>query len=104
MFLCVRDFSYQVPYGVVYGNEYASKIVEKPINQFLINSGIYIISKDAVNLIRNNDAPFDMPYIINKLIDENQIVGKYHLQDFWYDIGTINDLKKCEKLLEKIKF
>ena len=37
----------------------------KPINQFLINSGIYIISKDAVNLIRNNDAPFDMPYIIN---------------------------------------
>ena len=89
--MCKR-FSYQVPYGVVYGNEYASKIVEKPINQFLINSIIYIISR-CCKPRRNNDAPFDMPYIINKR-DENQIVGKYHLQDFWYDIGTINDLKK----------
>ena len=102
--ICVRDFSYQVPYGVVYGNEVAKKIVEKPTNQFLINSGIYIFSENAIHLIQQNKTPFDMPHAVNMLIESNHEVGKYHLQDFWFDIGTINDLKKCEKLLEKIKF
>ena len=67
--ICVRDFSYQVPYGVVYGNEVTKEIVEKPTNQFLINSGIYIFSENAIHLIQKYDTY--MPYAVNKLIESN---------------------------------
>ena len=66
--VCVRNYEQQVPFGVVYGGDRVTSIVEKPRNQFLINSGIYIINKDAVKKIICNVAPFDMPTMINKLI------------------------------------
>ena len=42
-----EEYDYQIPYGVINinGNKIVD-IVEKPIQRFLVNAGIYILSKN----------------------------------------------------------
>ena len=96
--VCVRNYEQQVPFGVVYGGDRVTSIVEKPRNQFLINSGIYVINKDAVEKIMRISAPFDIPTVINQSIDQGGKVGMYHLTDFWIDIGRPDELNKAENV------
>jgi dTDP-glucose pyrophosphorylase len=96
--ICVRNYEQQVPFGVVYGSDSVTSIVEKPRNQFLINSGIYIINKTILEKIILNTPPFDMPDVINKLINQGEKIGMYHLKDFWIDIGDPHELKKAENV------
>lgn len=98
--VCVRNYEQQVPFGVVYGSDRVTSIVEKPRNQFLINSGTYIINKSILAKIMLNTAPFDMPDAINKLIKQGENIGMYHLKDFWIDIGNPNELKKAENVYQ----
>lgn len=96
--VCVRNYEQQVPFGVVYGGNSVTSIVEKPSNQFLINSGIYVINKVPLEKIILNAAPFDMPTVINQSIEQGGKVGMYHLTDFWIDIGRPDELKKAENV------
>ena len=99
--ICVRDFSYQVPFGVVYGGKLIDSVVEKPVTQFLINSGIYILSSKIVKELKLADTPFDIPTKINQLIGLGYKVGKYHFEDFWLDIGRHSELEKAKKVFEE---
>lgn len=96
--VCVRNYEQQVPFGVVYGDDSVTSIVEKPKNKFLINSGVYIINRGALEKIVLNPAPFDMPTVINQSIDQGGKVGMYHLRDFWIDIGRPDELNKAENV------
>jgi dTDP-glucose pyrophosphorylase len=96
--VCVRDYMQEVPFGVVYGDEYVDRISEKPKNQYLINSGMYVLSKPIVETLAKLNAPFDMPEKINELIDQNKVVGKYHFNNFWMDIGNPDDLIKMREI------
>ena len=94
--ICVRSYNQQVPFGVVYGNENVTSIVEKPMNQFLINSGIYVLNKAFVEKMIKNPIPFDITTVINQFIFQGEKIGMYHLNDFWIDIGSPDQLKKAE--------
>ena len=42
--MCVREYEYQVPYGVIESDgHYIRSMVEKPIQRFFINAGIYLL-------------------------------------------------------------
>lgn len=96
--LCVRDFSYQVPFGVVYGGKRIDSVVEKPVVQYLINSGIYVLSSKVVKKLKLADTPFDIPAKINEFIGLGYKVGKYHFEDFWLDIGSYSELEKAKQV------
>mgnify|MGYP000555384188 CR=1 FL=1 len=48
--MCVREYAFQVPYGVVQIDNYNIKeIKEKPVHKFFVNAGIYVLNKTLIN-------------------------------------------------------
>ncbi|MGE5607177.1 MAG: nucleotidyltransferase family protein [Bacteroidota bacterium] len=93
--MCVRDYQFQVPYGVVNINDNRLVgIVEKPIQQFFVSAGIYVINPEVLDLIPN-DVPQDMPELFEKLIKEQKEVAVFPIREYWMDIGRISDFEKA---------
>ena len=84
----------KLPYGVIDTKD--DKIVsvrEKPILNFLINAGIYILSPSTLDVIPE-DQPFDMPDMIQTLVDQERKVGTYFINGEWQDLGTMENYNK----------
>ncbi|WNL27659.1 nucleotidyltransferase family protein [Arcobacter cryaerophilus gv. pseudocryaerophilus] len=93
--MCVREYDFQVPYGVV--NIKDSKIVsieEKPIHKFFVSAGIYMLSSEVLNYIPKNEF-FDMPTLFEKLISLNQNTVSFPIREYWLDIGRMEEYKKA---------
>ena len=58
--MCVRDYMHQVPYGVIAADDHRlSEIVEKPVQRFLVNAGIYVLEPEAIDMVPRGVA-YDM--------------------------------------------
>lgn len=93
--MCVREYDFQVPYGVV--NIKDSKILsieEKPIHKFFVSAGIYMLSSEVLNYIPKNEF-FDMPTLFEKLISLNQNTVSFPIREYWLDIGRMEEYKKA---------
>lgn len=93
----VREHEYQVPYGVVevVDNKIES-IVEKPINRYFVNAGIYVIEPEVLKLIPN-DTFFDMPTLFEKIKLEKFHSSAFPVREYWCDIGKPSDYEKANK-------
>lgn len=99
-----RNYQYQIPYGVIETNGLdVIKISEKPIYDFGINSGIYIINSEIIKNQKIN-LKKDMPELIEKEIMLNRKVLIYRIYDYWRDIGKITDLEMAYKEINHINF
>lgn len=80
-------YQHQVPYGVVEcdGNDRVSSIAEKPIRNYLVNAGVYILPPKAKDMVPAG--AYDMPALLNRLT-----VGAYAIEGHWYDVGQFADL------------
>ncbi|MDX4039999.1 nucleotidyltransferase family protein [Aliarcobacter skirrowii] len=93
--MCVREYDFQVPYGVV--NIKDSKIVsieEKPTHKFFVSAGIYMLSSEVLNYIPKNEF-FDMPTLFEKLISLNKNTVSFPIREYWLDIGRMEEYKKA---------
>ncbi|MDP2559850.1 nucleotidyltransferase family protein [Psychrobium sp. 1_MG-2023] len=94
--MCVRDYDYQVPFGVVEGEgTEITTIIEKPIHRFFINAGIYVINPSILHSLKPN-TPMDIPSLFKKLIGQNKRVLKFPIHEYWLDIGQLPDYSKAQ--------
>ncbi len=94
--MCVREYDFQVPYGVVkVDNEKITSIVEKPIHNFFVNAGIYILSESILNNIPDNSF-YDMPTLFDELISQEQTVLSFPIHEYWLDIGRPSDFEQAQ--------
>jgi NDP-sugar pyrophosphorylase family protein len=94
--MATKRFSMKVPYGVLdMNNGNLLSIKEKPDVEFLINAGIYIVSPSALDIIPKNQY-YDMPDLIQTLIQQGRKVETYYLDCEWQDIGTIENYNKAK--------
>jgi len=94
--MCVREFEYQVPYGVINGaGDRVESMVEKPIQKFYINSGIYVLNPSVFSSVAKNTT-IDMPTLLEKHIMDNKIVNKYPIHEYWLDIGQMQDFERAQ--------
>lgn len=92
----VREFEYQVPYGVVtLANNRIQSIEEKPIKTCLVSAGIYVLSPEAIDFIPKGEY-FDMPELFSRMIQAQRITRSYLIKDYWLDIGRISDYEKAQ--------
>lgn len=92
---------YKIPYGVVRFEE-GGKVVditEKPEYSFVVNAGVYVLSKEALQFVPQ-DSPFDMTDLIKILIENKKNIFTYPVNENDYiDIGQWEEYKKAiEKL------
>jgi len=93
--MCVREYDFQVPYGVVALNqEKISSIVEKPVHTQFVNAGIYVLSRSTLKLVPK-DRFFDMTDLFHFLLKNNKNVIAFPLREYWIDIGRSEDLEKA---------
>lgn len=93
--MCVREYDFQVPYGVV--NIDGSKILsieEKPVHKFFVSAGIYMLSPDALEYIPANEF-YDMPTLFDKFISEKKNAISFPLREYWLDIGRMSDFERA---------
>ena len=89
------------PYGVVdLSDNIIVSIREKPDLHFLINAGIYIISPSALDIVSKGEY-FDMPDLVQTLIDQGRHVETYHINSEWYDLGTMETYEKINALVKR---
>ncbi len=93
--MCVREYDFQVPYGVVnIDGSHILSIEEKPVHKFFVSAGIYMLSPNVLKLIPK-DKFYDMPSLFEKLISEKQNVISFPLREYWLDIGRMEEYKKA---------
>ncbi|WP_319467411.1 nucleotidyltransferase family protein [uncultured Pseudodesulfovibrio sp.] len=93
--MAVRSFDIQVPYGVVeVDNRRITAIEEKPIHQFFVNAGIYILNPDVVAAIPKNQY-LDMPTLFSQLMNEGEMTSAFPIHEYWMDIGRKQDFDQA---------
>jgi dTDP-glucose pyrophosphorylase len=98
--VAVREYSYEVPFGVIENEDgFIKNISEKPTQHFFVNAGIYILEPELIKMIPKNEF-YDMPSLINKLVKENEQVASYLIREYWLDIGRNSELEKARSEYE----
>lgn len=100
----VRQFDMQVPYGVIeaVGGE-VSGVREKPKLKFLVNAGIYILEPTVRKYIPQSQS-YDMPELIQRLVDEGLSVTSFPVLEYWLDIGQHDDYERAHKDVQKLRW
>lgn len=94
--MAVREYSFQVPYGVVEtDNERLVAISEKPVHNFFVSAGIYVIEPEALDMIPLGK-PYDMPQLFEAIIAQKEEAVVFPIREFWLDIGRLDDLERAQ--------
>lgn len=94
--MCVREYDYQIPYGVVNGEGgKITSMVEKPIHRFFVNAGIYVLSPQVVNSVAHNQK-IDMPTLLEQHRVERDNILMFPIHEYWLDIGRMDDFKRAQ--------
>jgi len=93
--MCVRQYDYQIPYGVVrFDGITLQGIDEKPVHKFFVNAGIYALSPNALDFIPKNQF-FDMPSLFHILGEQNVNTTVFPVREYWMDIGQMKDFERA---------
>lgn len=99
--MCIREYDYQVPYGVVKLEDHRLiSVEEKPVHRFFVNAGIYVLGPEAVAEIPPH--AFDMPSLFDKLVEKGREISVFPVREYWLDIGHLADLEKAHGDFERI--
>lgn len=103
--VAVRQYDLQVPYGVLEcEGVYVQQLREKPVFNFLVNAGIYLVDPAAHSIIPYNKH-FNMTDLIQALIDDGKNVASFPIVEYWLDIGQHADyLRAQEDMIERENF
>ena len=100
--MCVREYDFQVPYGVVKIEDNAILgIDEKPVQRFFVNAGIYVLEPEALDQIPPNTF-FDMPNLFEKLIAQKSKTLVFPIREYWLDIGQLADYDRANGEFEQV--
>jgi dTDP-glucose pyrophosphorylase len=93
--MCVREYDFQVPYGVVKMDKHRlMAIEEKPVQHFFVSAGIYVLDPNVLQFIPP-DKFYDMPSLYDFLIKQNYEAAAFPIREYWLDIGRMDDFERA---------
>lgn len=102
MSVAAVPYSVSVPYGIFELNgRNITGVKEKPVYNYFANAGIYLIKKDVLDLIPQNEF-FNATDLIEMLVIRNKKVVRYPITGFWLDIGSKEEYAKAQNLVKHI--
>lgn len=94
-----------IPYGVfeVGQNGTIDSIKEKPVVSSLINTGMYVVNPELVDLIPEG-VMFHMPDLLEMIRQQNLKIGLFPIsEDAFLDMGEFAEMKRMEEKLDLVK-
>ena len=89
-----------MPYAfgnIFFDGDHVTGIEEKPDIVKFILTGIYLMQPHIFEIIPR-DTYFGMDMLIKGMLKRNLPVVKYELQEYWLDIGEINDYERAQDI------
>lgn len=94
--LCVRQYEFQIPYGVVkQDQQQVIGIEEKPLQSCLTNAGIYVLDHSLIKIVAEQKR-LDMPTLLNQQVANGEHVAMFPINDYWLDIGREADFLRAQ--------
>jgi dTDP-glucose pyrophosphorylase len=94
--MCVREYDFKVPYGVVTLQEdQVKKIEEKPVHSFFVNAGIYVLNRSVVESV-DGKTYVDMPNLLESQIKLDNKVNVFPIHEYWIDIGELEQFNQAQ--------
>jgi NDP-sugar pyrophosphorylase family protein len=88
------SYDVEVPYGVLeVTNGSVEGIIEKPRSSHLVAAGVYVMSRDVLEMDRTGR--IDIPDVIKILISAGKNVVIHEIKDPWIDVGKMSDYEKA---------
>lgn len=94
--MCVREYNFQIPYGVVKTD--STRIIsidEKPCFRYFVNAGIYVLEPHILETIPK-DQHFDMTALFENLLIKGEKTIVFPIREYWIDIGRTEDFYRAE--------
>lgn len=93
----VIPYAVSVPYAIVeHEGDRVRGFTEKPTYNYLANSGIYMLRREAVGMIPAGEY-MDATDLVELLLAEGRRVSLYNIDGRWIDIGSPDDYRHaCE--------
>lgn len=100
--MCVREYEYQIPYGVINGEGHKIiNMIEKPTQRYFINAGIYVVSEKLRKSILKQTR-IDMPVLLENEIAKGHDILMFPIHEYWLDIGRIDDFYKAQSDIQEL--
>lgn len=95
---------YNIPYGVcmIENGGTLNRIHEKPEYNFLVNTGLYVLKPETLELIPENEF-FHITHLIEKVQETGGKIGVYPISEkSWIDTGEWAEYKKALSQIDSI--
>ena len=100
--MCIREYEFVVPYGVVRTKDgKIEEIDEKPLHSFFVNAGIYLFEPEVLELVPQ-DSYLDMPDLFKLIIDSGKDTAVFPIREYWMDVGRIDDYRRADGEINNI--
>jgi NDP-sugar pyrophosphorylase family protein len=97
-------YDVDIPYAVMETEDNrVLSFKEKPTYTYFSNGGIYLIKREVLDRIPENEF-FNSTDLMENLIAENLKLISYPTRQYWLDIGKPNDFEKAQEDVKRIKF
>jgi dTDP-glucose pyrophosphorylase/CBS domain-containing protein len=102
--VAVREYKLQVPYGIIKTSGiHVEQIQEKPVYNFFVNAGIYLLEPSVLRLI-NTSEYLDMTDLIKRMIAEGKSIISFPIIEYWLDIGQHENYLQAQKDFKNGRF
>lgn len=88
--------SFTIPYGVIESgrNGLLETLTEKPEYEYMINTGVYLLNPEVINLIPEG-RQYHITHLIDRVKNEGGRIGCFPLsENAWIDMGNWEDYNK----------
>ena len=94
--MCVREYNFQVPFGVVeiHNDHNIKSVTEKPNHKFFVSAGIYMCNPSVLDHIPE-DRFYDMPTLFQDVIAKGLNAVSFPVHEYWLDIGRVEEFEKA---------
>ena len=96
-------YNVNIPYGIfeLENTREIKGITEKPSYHYYANAGIYLIKRELLNLIPDDEF-FNATDFMDALIKNNKKVIRFPITGYWIDIGKPEDFKSVQEFARNI--
>ncbi len=90
----IREYLVSIQKEIGKGKKIVS-MVEKPIQRFFVNAGIYVISPQVFQSVEKN-MKIDMPTLLEQHMNERENILMFPIHEYWLDIGRMDDFNRAQ--------
>ena len=96
-------YTISIPYGIFQLDGHDIKgVSEKPVYNLYANAGIYLLKREALKYIPDNQV-FNATDLIDVLALQGEKVIRYPLSGLWIDIGNPQEFAKAQDLVRHLR-